>query len=271
MSEQSKEPTKAELLQALREASEKLAEAAIDIEDWGSYATPYIQQKHDLAETVAQTKADAKRFADLARIESEQLDDAALADILRAEFDLLPESSPAPIAMRAARAVQRAMACAANQNMEPIKDHVIAQTVNELRDIAVAYHAHGCLRELIARVVVPLLKGQRETGKDEFIELYKDLASKQQPLGPELSKISCEDLWSLYARSEGPEPECWCHKCHGNRPPMHMILCPTCGNKRCPKASDHDLACTDSNLPGQPGSVYPMPPHLAANQKGGDK
>lgn len=35
-----------------------------------------------------------------------------------------------------------------------------------------------------------------------------------------------------------------------------MILCPTCGCKRCPKASDHDLACTDSNAPGQPGSVY---------------
>jgi len=35
-----------------------------------------------------------------------------------------------------------------------------------------------------------------------------------------------------------------------------MILCPTCGNKRCPHASDHLLACTGSNDPGQPGSVY---------------
>lgn len=35
-----------------------------------------------------------------------------------------------------------------------------------------------------------------------------------------------------------------------------MILCPVCGNKRCPKASDHALACTGSNEPGQPGSVY---------------
>ncbi len=35
-----------------------------------------------------------------------------------------------------------------------------------------------------------------------------------------------------------------------------MILCPTCGNKRCPKASDHRLACTGSNEPGQPGSIY---------------
>lgn len=35
-----------------------------------------------------------------------------------------------------------------------------------------------------------------------------------------------------------------------------MILCQDCGNKRCPKASDHRLECTGSNEPGQAGSVY---------------
>jgi hypothetical protein len=35
-----------------------------------------------------------------------------------------------------------------------------------------------------------------------------------------------------------------------------MILCGECGNKRCPKASDHRLACTNSNEQGQPGSIY---------------
>lgn len=35
-----------------------------------------------------------------------------------------------------------------------------------------------------------------------------------------------------------------------------MVLCPTCGNKRCPKATDENLACTGSNEPGQPGSAY---------------
>lgn len=51
--------------------------------------------------------------------------------------------------------------------------------------------------------------------------------------------------------------ECGCHKC---RPitqfDMRMILCPDCGNKRCPKATDHDNACTNSNEPGQEGSCY---------------
>ena len=37
---------------------------------------------------------------------------------------------------------------------------------------------------------------------------------------------------------------------------IEMTLCPTCGNKRCPAASDHRLGCTGSNEPGQPGSVY---------------
>ena len=35
-----------------------------------------------------------------------------------------------------------------------------------------------------------------------------------------------------------------------------MILCPKCGNKRCPHATDHENACTNSNEPGQPGSIY---------------
>lgn len=35
-----------------------------------------------------------------------------------------------------------------------------------------------------------------------------------------------------------------------------MFLCPFCGNKRCPKATDHRLDCTRSNDPGQPGSAY---------------
>ena len=35
-----------------------------------------------------------------------------------------------------------------------------------------------------------------------------------------------------------------------------MVVCEHCGNKRCPHATDHELACTGSNEPGQPGSRY---------------
>jgi hypothetical protein len=55
-----------------------------------------------------------------------------------------------------------------------------------------------------------------------------------------------------------------CHTCAPNRigSPMRMIVCPDCGNKRCPKANDHCNTCTGRNEPGQPGSAYPTVPTL---------
>ena len=59
--------------------------------------------------------------------------------------------------------------------------------------------------------------------------------------------------------------ECGCYRCMGLKYdentgwPLTMstfIVCPDCGNKRCPKSTDHTLACTNSNEPGQPGSRY---------------
>ena len=54
--------------------------------------------------------------------------------------------------------------------------------------------------------------------------------------------------------------QCGCYNCMRVRDPAytinHMIVCPACGNKRCPHATDHNLACTNSNEPGQPGSRY---------------
>lgn len=32
--------------------------------------------------------------------------------------------------------------------------------------------------------------------------------------------------------------------------------CEICGNKRCPRHTDHRLACSGSNEPGQEGSAY---------------
>ena len=54
---------------------------------------------------------------------------------------------------------------------------------------------------------------------------------------------------------------CHCRKCLEDRndqitPMTRMIVCPICGNKRCPTANDHRNACTNSNEHGQPGSAY---------------
>lgn len=88
------------------------------------------------------------------------------------------------------------------------------------------------------------------------------------------------------------ELQCWCRRCEqAATPPMprdeagptalldwlcantpRFIVCPTCGNKRCPRATAHWLACTGSNDSGQAGSDYgptpatEMPPDTPATQ-----
>lgn len=74
--------------------------------------------------------------------------------------------------------------------------------------------------------------------------------------------------------------DCWCYECLKDIPvhvpsmsnemtvkmtiPMvRFIVCPECGNKRCPRATDHRFACTDSNDTGQIGSRYGIYPHPA--------
>lgn len=56
---------------------------------------------------------------------------------------------------------------------------------------------------------------------------------------------------------------CWCYECLKDMKEdgwpismTRMILCPDCGNKRCPKATDHNNPCTNSNEPNQEGSRY---------------
>lgn len=58
----------------------------------------------------------------------------------------------------------------------------------------------------------------------------------------------------------GDPAACWCRQCQDDRGVSifrrGMILCATCGNKRCPHATSHRNACTNSNEPGQAGSDY---------------
>ena len=61
------------------------------------------------------------------------------------------------------------------------------------------------------------------------------------------------------------KPGCYCYNCNKDHlepgqifPSVltRMVVCPFCGNKRCPHATDHYNPCTRSNDPGQPGSRY---------------
>ncbi|WP_227409059.1 MULTISPECIES: hypothetical protein [Citrobacter freundii complex] len=71
-----------------------------------------------------------------------------------------------------------------------------------------------------------------------------------------------------YEASNSPvTPDCSCRTC---RPvtftDSRFVVCPECGNKRCPHANDHRNACTGSNEPGQEGSAYPAAPKQEVNR-----
>ncbi|EDT5747209.1 hypothetical protein BTD16_003500 [Salmonella enterica subsp. enterica serovar Cerro] len=65
----------------------------------------------------------------------------------------------------------------------------------------------------------------------------------------------------LQAGNSQVTPDCWCRTCRPvTMSDMRFVVCPDCGNKRCPHANDHRNACTGSNDPGQIGSAYPAAP-----------
>lgn len=69
--------------------------------------------------------------------------------------------------------------------------------------------------------------------------------------------------------------KCNCEACvpmgnpfDGTAANIRMIVCATCGNKRCPHATDHRNACTNSNEPGQKGSSWEGVRSLATPTEG---
>lgn len=70
--------------------------------------------------------------------------------------------------------------------------------------------------------------------------------------------------------------QCWCRHCETERlKPLPMmdrifersfIVCPDCGNKRCPKATCHGHECGGSNDSGQTGSEYGIETCAACHQ-----
>lgn len=81
-----------------------------------------------------------------------------------------------------------------------------------------------------------------------------------QPAAPDFREIVNSSTNNCRENAE-TSTKCWCRTC---RPvtisDMRFVVCPECGNKRCPHANDHRNACTGSNEPGQEGSAYPAAP-----------
>jgi DNA-directed RNA polymerase subunit RPC12/RpoP len=88
-----------------------------------------------------------------------------------------------------------------------------------------------------------LLEATQESLREHMAEIKRLKAAQPAPVQEPVASYCCHS----------------CFKIAGGFMLDRMILCPECGNKRCPKASDHQLDCTGSNEPNQPGSVYTAP------------
>ena len=75
---------------------------------------------------------------------------------------------------------------------------------------------------------------------------------------PDLFELGDEYRAMLAAAPQPPkEQTCWCTTCRPiTMQDLRFVVCPECGNKRCPRAHNHELVCTGSNAPGQPGSSW---------------
>ncbi len=91
----------------------------------------------------------------------------------------------------------------------------------------------------------------------------KSLAS----INPAPAMGSLPETGEVLHTNSPANPDCWCRTC---RPvdlnDMRFVVCPDCGNKRCPRANDHRNACTGSNEPGQEGSAYPAAPQSPGSE-----
>lgn len=101
------------------------------------------------------------------------------------------------------------------------------------------------------------------------------VAPAQSPIDhgyrPECKCSGCKTTSRICAElsaNSPANPNCWCRTC---RPvvlnDMRFVVCPDCGNKRCPRANNHRNACTGSNEPGQEGSAYPAAPQEVPDGK----
>lgn len=89
---------------------------------------------------------------------------------------------------------------------------------------------------------------------EEVLDARPNFVDPSKSVFPGLGTDGMPDAWT---------GGCGCWTCTSERVQnsahpwsMPFIVCPDCGNKRCPRAMHHDNECTNSNEPGQPGSRF---------------
>ncbi|MCA4034137.1 hypothetical protein ACLHXY_27045 [Klebsiella quasipneumoniae] len=110
-----------------------------------------------------------------------------------------------------------------------------------------------------------MLQADNSPAQSDCCPAQNGIAPAQSPIDhgyrPECECSGCKATARICAElsaNSSANPDYWCRTC---RPvvlnDMRFVVCPDCGNKRCPRANDHRNACTGSNEPGQEGSAYP--------------
>lgn len=104
----------------------------------------------------------------------------------------------------------------------------------------------------------------------QIIEICKETARFYDQLAVLATLVASETVLVTNPHATGAScGECWACIDREGLHPAGYVLCPDCGNKRCPKASDHLLDCTGSNEPGQPGVTrYPRVPSPVNDDEG---
>jgi hypothetical protein len=122
----------------LSTAQRQLAHGSKYPYDGGSEAAPAIDWAHAAARGVMADLLDRRGV----KWELEKVDLDVRADIVTAVAAIVRAATPSP-------------------STAPVKDHVVREVVNQLRDTALEFHAHGNLRERLARELGPLLVASR--------------------------------------------------------------------------------------------------------------
>jgi hypothetical protein len=102
------------------------------------------------------------------------------------------------------------------------------------------------------------LRTYQENARKQFYELEGVSIDATQGHGFDDTCLdTIKRVQRVLVAPDDAKPDCSCEACRPlTMTDMRMVLCETCGNKRCPHATNHRNACTGSNEVGQKGSSW---------------
>jgi hypothetical protein len=138
-------------------------------------------------------------------------------------------------------------------------DKIIAETSATIAERQAYSNTDGGSIEVNTALFLGAMRELRELRRS-YLALRGEIEDVQAQLY-EAENRNEANAAMLQAGNSPVTPDCWCRTCRPvTMSDMRFVVCPDCGNKRCPHANDHRNDCTGSNVPGQAGSAYPAAP-----------